>query len=178
VNTITSVDQSSLKIESFTFLRILLRVGLDPDVPTTGNSCDSSNASTFDEDKYVKEMMYLHGIDKVRGGSYVEVTLNEETINFLRREIRGATDGCFKCGSTKHFASSCKKKDDLVSLVSSSSSKEKAPIICYICQEAGHVATTCPQKIKPGKKKRVSKKKVITCYRCNKKGHYSTACPN
>jgi type VI protein secretion system component Hcp len=44
------------------------------------------NASPFDEDNYTKQYMVLHGIDKVRGGSYANVTLT--------REILGADDKC------------------------------------------------------------------------------------
>lgn len=62
----------------------------------------------FDEDKWVKKWMQQHGIDNVRGGSYVNISLDEHTIKFIEREIRGATDNCFKCGGA-HFASQCGK---------------------------------------------------------------------
>ena len=33
------------------------------------------NCDDWDEDKFVKQMMALHGIDKVRGGSYSQIHL-------------------------------------------------------------------------------------------------------
>jgi predicted GIY-YIG superfamily endonuclease len=53
-----------------------------------------SNVSPFDEDKYTKEYMSKHGIDKVRGGSYVSIDLDEVQEEALIREIWGAKDCC------------------------------------------------------------------------------------
>ena len=61
----------------------------------------------FDEDKYTKMYMLLHGIDNVRGGSYVSLKLSRETQNFIKQEIVTASDTCFRCGSRDHFASEC-----------------------------------------------------------------------
>ena len=68
------------------------------------------NASPFDEDKHVKELMAKYGIDKVRGGAYVKVDLPEEQEDSLRHELRAATDSCIKCGKQGHFAKYCPKK--------------------------------------------------------------------
>ena len=48
------------------------------------------NAGPFDEDKIVKELMATHGIDKVRGGSYVAETLTEAQRSVLQQELRTA----------------------------------------------------------------------------------------
>ena len=65
------------------------------------------NSSPFDEDRYVKEYMAMYGIDNVRGGSYNQEELNNDTIKFLRNELRTSNNECYKCGSTSHFASEC-----------------------------------------------------------------------
>ena len=65
------------------------------------------NSSPFDEDRYVKEYMAIYGIDNVRGGSYNQEELNNDTIKFLRNELRTSNNECYKCGSTSHFVSEC-----------------------------------------------------------------------
>jgi hypothetical protein len=67
------------------------------------------HASAFDEDKYTKEYMAKYGIDKVRGGSYVQLKLSEEQTELLQREIWGATDACMICGKKGHFAQKCSR---------------------------------------------------------------------
>jgi predicted GIY-YIG superfamily endonuclease len=61
----------------------------------------------FEEDMVVKEMMSLYGIDNVRGGSYVRVTLGSNERELLEREIKMAMDLCVLCGSEKHFVRDC-----------------------------------------------------------------------
>ena len=65
------------------------------------------NSSPFDEDRYVKEYMAIYGIENVRGGSYNQEELNNETIKFLRNELRTSNNECYKCGSTSHFVNEC-----------------------------------------------------------------------
>ena len=65
------------------------------------------DCSPFDEDKYTKEYMAIFGIENVRGGTYCRIDLDQETINFLQREIRGARDQCIRCGRNSHFVRDC-----------------------------------------------------------------------
>ena len=65
------------------------------------------NASQFDEDKYVKEYMNKYGIDNVRGGRYCRITLDDNEIKNIKSSIISATDKCFKCGESGHFAKQC-----------------------------------------------------------------------
>ena len=67
------------------------------------------NISNFDEDKFTKEYMAIHGIDNVRGGSYVTLELSAEQKKFLKREIWGAQDRCARCGDDAHFIGQCSK---------------------------------------------------------------------
>jgi len=60
----------------------------------------------FDEDKYVKKYMAKHGIDRVRGGSYSQITLDRSVKKYLQKEIWGAQDKCFRCGGD-HFDKEC-----------------------------------------------------------------------
>ena len=69
----------------------------------------------FDEDKYVKKYMCKHGIDKVRGGSYSKLVLDGNDIEFLKKEIRGASDTCFICGGN-HFVTECPNKQKELSV--------------------------------------------------------------
>jgi len=66
-----------------------------------------SGASPFDEDRYVKEYMSTYGVDNVRGGSYTQISLGDDVIAQIEKEIRGATDKCMKCGQSGHFVSNC-----------------------------------------------------------------------
>jgi predicted GIY-YIG superfamily endonuclease len=69
------------------------------------------NADPFDEDKKVKQYMMKYGIDSVRGGSYSRIKLTTCEINFIKRELRTASDRCFKCGENNHFENMCGKNN-------------------------------------------------------------------
>ena len=70
------------------------------------------NVSSFDEDKYTKEYMSKYGIDKVRGGSYSQMSLDDSQKKAIERERRGATDACQGCGEKGHFIRFCHAKED------------------------------------------------------------------
>jgi hypothetical protein len=70
------------------------------------------NVSPFDEDSLTLEYMSTYGVDKVRGGSYVEVVLSDELKDELNKKIRSATDACTRCGRKGHFISKCYARTD------------------------------------------------------------------
>jgi predicted GIY-YIG superfamily endonuclease len=68
------------------------------------------SVSPFEEDKVTKEYMSKYGIDKVRGGSYVETELSDFHIDALNMEIWAAKDLCTQCGRAGHFVKDCYAK--------------------------------------------------------------------
>ena len=97
------------------------------------------NASHFDEDKHVKELMAKFGIDKVRGGTYVQETLSEAQEESLKKEIRSATDCCTRCGQAGHFVANCWAKKE----ADSPSPAKKSGGACYRCGRTSHWSPDC-----------------------------------
>lgn len=65
--------------------------------------------SPFDEDRFTKEYMAAHGVDAVRGGTYVNVELSAAQRAAIQQELRMAADECVMCGKQGHFASECRE---------------------------------------------------------------------
>jgi len=60
-----------------------------------------------DEDTYTLRYMSDYGIDNVRGGSFSQVTLSDDIRDIIHKMLRTASDSCFYCGSSDHFAQDC-----------------------------------------------------------------------
>jgi predicted GIY-YIG superfamily endonuclease len=65
------------------------------------------STSYFDEDKYVKEYMAKYGIENVRGGTYSNIVLDDNSILVLEKEIRHSQNLCTRCGRNTHFIKDC-----------------------------------------------------------------------
>jgi hypothetical protein len=65
------------------------------------------NCDDFDEDKYVIMSMNKYGIDNVRGGSFSQIVLPNNTKDHLLQMTRGSQNLCFLCGSNEHFSKQC-----------------------------------------------------------------------
>lgn len=119
-------------------------------------------ASAFDEDRYVKEYMSKYGIDKVRGGTYVSIHLDEIQTQSLQRELRAATDACTKCGNQGHFAANCRRQGGGE---------------CYRCGREGHFVADCYARTDIDGDELSDDDDDDDegrCYRCGSKGHRSS----
>lgn len=163
-----------------------------------------SNASVFDEDRYTKEYMSKYGIENVRGGSYVQVELDDVQMDALKTEIWGAKDACTRCGRKGHFVKDCYARSD----VSGNEIEEEEEVwvcekcdqefdtyheceqherrcgsyssgACYRCGRTGHLVADCfAQSHISGRYIRDAdhRDETVACFKCGTPGHYSTQC--
>ena len=148
------------------------------------------NVSSFEEDKITKEYMSKYGIDKVRGGSYVEVELSEFQIDAIKMEIWGAKDLCSQCGRNGHWKKDCYAKTDVSGNkieYEEDEDDEEDDIDEWECEYCDRTFTTefgccvheksCKGKIKNNSYlKQPTTNKGGSCYRCGNSGHYSPDC--
>ena len=67
---------------------------------------DNQEKNIDDVNNAIIKMMVKHGINNVRGGSYVTINLNNNTLKILNKEYYTVNNCCFKCGqkrTTWHF---------------------------------------------------------------------------
>lgn len=132
------------------------------------------NVSAFDEDKYTKEYMAKHGIEKVRGGTYVETELSQEQVDNLQKEIWAAQDKCTRCGRSGHFVDAC-----FATTKCDGDEIEDVEYVwpCEKCDKEFTSKTLCEQHEKTCRSKNtyisMSQPK---CFRCGLSGHYASTC--
>ncbi len=134
------------------------------------------NVSPFEEDKVTKEYMSKYGIDKVRGGSYVETELSDFQKGALNTEIWGAKDCCTNCGRKGHFVKDCYAKSNASGnkIVYDESSDEEE-WGCDYCDKRFRTEFGCRIHEKSCKSKG-AKGNGTKCFRCGRAGHYSYQC--
>ena len=155
------------------------------------------NASPFDEDKTVKDYMAKYGIDKVRGGSYVQEELSEFHMEALKMELWAAQDKCTQCGRTGHFVKDCFAAKDVtnkkIEYEDSSEEEESDRYYTWECDYCDRIFDTlfgcddheksCKERhkkvvhsIKKACKSSKFNTKISTCFRCGREGHYTPDC--
>jgi hypothetical protein len=65
------------------------------------------NCDDYDVDKTTLKMMSLHGVEHVRGGSFIDVELSDDQIQMICRMIETAEHKCFLCRSAYHISEHC-----------------------------------------------------------------------
>ena len=69
--------------------------------------CTFVETKPLDEDTKTLELISAHGMDNVRGGTYIEVELPEHKRKTIEDMMKSRDSLCFRCGNAGHFASSC-----------------------------------------------------------------------
>jgi len=143
------------------------------------------NVSPFEEDKITKEYMSKYGIDKVRGGSYVEINLSDSQKQSVNIEIWAAKDCCTQCGRKGHFVKACSATTD----ISGNMIEYEDDHVEWGCDYCDRTFTTefgcsvheksCKKNVKLNVKAKSYAKttpKAKGCYRCGRQSHYSPDC--
>lgn len=143
--------------------------------------------------------MEKYGIDNVRGGSYSKVILDANEIQFITKRIDSATDKCYKCCKSGHFAKDCNTITESSSSNIGKNAKAFFPnetklFNCKYCNKefATSKGTQCHENLycknKPSNSKNLIKEPEINqvnlisssekniCFRCGRDTHYINDC--
>ncbi len=96
------------------------------------------NCTDYHEDMYTKMYMDKYGIDNVRGGSFVTISLDESTIKYLKLSSTSTNNRCFSCDKTGHFVKDCPNN-----LKSLNNPINKFKNRCERCGRGNHKKETC-----------------------------------
>jgi len=79
-----------------------------------------TSTGKYDEDNTTESYMEKYGVEHVRGGSYSQVILSDDIIDFLHQKIDNMNGKCYSCRRPGHVGSDCL---DLLALIEA----EEAP---------------------------------------------------
>jgi hypothetical protein len=105
---------------------------------------DTVPADAFLEDCITFKMMVLHGLEKVRGGNYCKVVLEEKDSNDIKK-ILDSQDACYSCGSKEHMWKTCpltKCRNQNCKSPYGHIFRECPSVICWRCQ-GNHFQADC-----------------------------------
>jgi hypothetical protein len=152
----------------------------------------------YDEDKYTRKYMDKYGVENVRGGSFISIDLDENTLNCLTQMSNGTNDKCFKCGMKGHFAKNCKEKIEYEYVEvwccdfchKEFNTKQKCNLHEKSCNK-NNEKCNCPSSyFSPHRKNKCFLRNMdiiededdnkdnsnISCFKCGRSGHYATNC--
>jgi predicted GIY-YIG superfamily endonuclease len=134
------------------------------------------HASPFEEDRVTKEYMSRYGMDKVRGGSYVELALSESQTDALQRELWSAKDLCTRCGRPGHFVKDCHATTNVSGHTIENEDDEQ--VIQMVLEYLQQGSSKGREKLSTtkGAAKGAARATKRGCYRCGRPGHYSPDC--
>jgi len=151
------------------------------------------STSYFDEDKYVKEYMAKYGIENVRGGTYSNIVLDDNSILVLEKEIRHSKNLCIRCGRDTHFIKDCYANTNSNGAIIDSIYNEKEKTVkddkkpkVYKAkkkknEELTHVddiSFSDEESLKSKNTNKIVRKPVKPCDICGIKGHREVNCYN
>jgi len=133
-------------------------------------------ASPFDEDKVVKEYMAAHGIDMVRGGSYITDILTEAEKQTVQREIWSAQDKCTRCGSAEHWVATCHVQPPVRQVRPPMMTRPSLPV-----RQVPPMIMRAPPPSRgfqafSGVGNRIQHVSTEKCFRCGRAGHFIGSC--
>jgi GIY-YIG catalytic domain-containing protein len=127
-----------------------------------------NNVSPFEEDAKVLELMDINGINNVRGGSYSQITLNQQTKTEIIKKLNSANNLCVKCGSNNHFIKDCPLNHKSVQ-------NKINKLYCIRCGRNSHTIKNCYSKYD------INKNLILDhhhphCIRCGHNNHLINNC--
>lgn len=99
----------------------------------------------LDEDRKVLELMRIHGVSNVRGGTYSQVELPRRQITSILEQLDHAAGRCIVCGDHGHYARECMAdiQDGENECDETESSDESESDVCFRCGRKGHWIRYC-----------------------------------